>query len=110
MKNLKKVFGALSTKFLGGKVISTVGTVKGETAIGVTADLQKSTGEIRVHLVSSQESALVVTVELVQVQVPGDGNNLACIRLPVSEAARLGGMLQQAADDAIQHGDATDGA
>jgi hypothetical protein len=78
--------------------------------MGTTADLQKSTGEIRVHLVRTQQNSSIVTIELVQVHVPGDGADLTCVRLSVSEAARLGGILRQAAEDAAQQGDATDAA
>ncbi len=106
MNMIKKALGALNMKFLGGEVVATSGSVKGEPAMGVTADLQKATGEIRVHLVRTRESSLIVTLELLQLQVPGDGGKLACVRLPVSEAARLGARLQQVAEDAFRQGTA----
>ena len=67
--------------------------------MGVTADLMKATGEIRVHRVRTRQDAALVTLELVQAQVPGNGKNLACVRLSRSEAVRLGDMLRDAAID-----------
>jgi len=100
MNKIKQAWGSLFPKFLGGDVISTVGSARGEPAMGTTADLSKATGEVRVHLVRTREDATIVTVELVQAHVPGDGPDLTCVRLPAAEAAKLGGLLCQAAEDA----------
>ena len=108
MNIFKKAWGALHMNFLGGDVICTVGSVKGRPAMGTTADLQKATGELRVHLVRGRQDVPLVTIELVQVQLPGDGAGLACIRLPMLEAARLGAMLRQATDEAVQLDEAGD--
>jgi len=110
MNMLKKAWGALSPEFLGGDVIATVGCVQGEPAMGTTADLQKSTGEIRVHLVRTPQDSPIVTIELVQEQVPGDGAALTCVRLSLAEAARLREMLTQVDEDAVQQANASDGA
>jgi len=110
MNVFKRAWGTLFPKFLGGDLITTVGSAKGEVAVGTTADLFKATGEIRVHLVRTRESTSIVTVELVQTHVPGDGPNLTCVHLPISEATRLGEILCQAADDAVQQRDTPDGA
>ncbi len=100
MSIFKKAWNALQTKYLGGEVRTTYGAVHGEPAMGTTADLQKASGEIRVHVVRTKENTSLVTIELLQHELPGDAPEMACVRLPASEAARLGTMLTQAAQAA----------
>ena len=66
--------------------------------MGTTADLMKSTGEIRVHVVRNEAEELLVTLELVQAQASGDGPELTCVRLDPNEAERLGTLLMQAGE------------
>ncbi|MFP6655468.1 MAG: hypothetical protein VCB25_07555, partial [Myxococcota bacterium] len=99
MKNLiRRFWNAIYTKYLGGDVISTFGPVKGVPAMGTTGDLQKATGEIRVHLINTKKNKQIVTIEFLQAELSGDSAELACVRLPASEAARLSDMLARAAD------------
>lgn len=93
---------ALQRRFLGGDVASTLGAVQGEPSVGVTADLRKATGELRIHLVRRREALPVVTLELRQQGASGDAPDMACVRLSLPEAARLGTLLSQAASDAAR--------
>ncbi|QDU68559.1 hypothetical protein [Engelhardtia mirabilis] len=96
MNILKQVWGALVPKFLGGEVLTTVGSVRGQAGVGVTADPQKATGEVRVHLVKQIDGQPLVTLELAQAELPGDGRELLCVRLSPSEAEHLASMLGSA--------------
>jgi len=100
--------GASPSRFLGGQVIATLGSAQGEASMGTAADLQKATGEIRVHRVRTREGSAIVTIEFAQAVTPGDGAELTCVRLPNAEASRLARMLRSAAEDEVQRGDGTD--
>ncbi len=92
-KTMRKLFPA----FLGGDLVETRGSVRGEVAVGVTADLMKATGELRVHLVRSEDETMRVVLDLPPHEVPGDSASLFCLRLDAAAAARLGAILGDAA-------------
>ena len=98
MNILQKAWGALAPKFLGGEVLKTVGSVRGQPGMGTCADPQKATGEIRVHLVKQVDGQPLVTLELAQAEVPGDGHELVCVRLSPSEAEHLASVLGSAVE------------
>ncbi len=88
----------MHSNFLGGDLAQTVGAVRGNPAMGTTADLQKATGDVRVHAVRSRFDEPGVTIELPQHELPGDSAEMVCVQLTPDDAARLGDVLRQAAE------------
>jgi len=100
MNLFKEAWTSMFGTYLGGELVSTCGTVRGEPAMGTTGDLLKASGEIRVHVVHPKKGPRKVAVELPQHEVPGDAAEMLCVRLGAAEAARLGALLSRAADAA----------
>ncbi|MCB9897979.1 MAG: hypothetical protein H6825_08245 [Planctomycetes bacterium] len=108
MNIFKKALGALQAGYLGGEVVTTVGRVEGEPAMGMTADLMKASGEMQVHVVRTPSEERVVVLELLQERAPGDGSDMVCVRLRGPEATRLSELLRRASEEAVRPGAATD--